>query len=360
MPEGRLVLRAIGDMVPTRALPTNGSATAGGFAEVARLLQGADIALGNLDMPLSLRGQPREKIINLRSDPKLADGIASAGFTVLSVANNHAMDYGEVALFDTIEALEAAGIRTVGGGGNLDEATAPAIIEASGWRIAVVAWTTLLPTGAAASDERAGLSPLHVGVAYEQNTYLHMEEPTFPPVIRSWVQEADAERARRQLELLRRDVDFLVVLIHWGGGVSDHLVEYQQPLAHLLIDAGADLVVGSHPHRVHGVEQYKDKTILYSPGTLIEQLSREGASPEAMAFYRIMSPDSYIATIEVRADRAYTVRLTPTTLGENGIARFADDEAFERVAGVVTRMSAALGTAVTVDGRELVVGQAGT
>jgi poly-gamma-glutamate capsule biosynthesis protein CapA/YwtB (metallophosphatase superfamily) len=217
----------------------------------------------------------------------------------------------------------------------------------------VLGWTSVL--GAAASADSPGSAHLHVHTSYELNPYLLMEEPTTTPTVRSRVDDGDLKTAVAAVAELRRRVDFVVVLIHWGRGLSDELDEYQRPLGHALVDAGADLIVGSHPHRVLGIETYRGKTILYSPGTLIDQMPRQGVDPAILAIYERLSPDSYLAWVEVSPSGAYEIRLRPTTLGAGGVAVPAEGDAFERIAERIRRMSAALGTVVGLDKQELVI-----
>src|SRR5262245_32518823 len=227
-----LTLAVAGDVVPTRPLFPGRRPATRGFAEVVELITRADIAVVNLDIPLTARGHPREKIIAIRAPLATAGDLSATGFDVVSVANNHGMDYGEIGLLDTIEALDAAGTEHVGGGADLASATAPAIVDRSGSSVGVLGWTCLLPTGAAASPERPGQAPLHIHASWEINPYLHMEEPTAPPTVRTRVDAADLERALTAVANLRDRSDFVVALIHWGGGLTDEISEYQRPLGY--------------------------------------------------------------------------------------------------------------------------------
>jgi poly-gamma-glutamate synthesis protein (capsule biosynthesis protein) len=356
MPTKPLSLVAVGDVIPTRPLFPGGGPATGGFRRVVELISGADVAVGNLDTTLTTRGYPREKLINVRANPQIvAPDLARLGFDVVSVANNHGTDYGETGLFDTLEALESAGVTPVGGGKDLVQATTPAIVEANGWRIGVSAWTAVLPTGAAASAERPGLAPLHVHTSYEVDPYLLMEEPATVPTVRSHVDERDLDLARAAISRLRSQVDFLVVLVHWGGGLSDVLAEYQPPLGRALLDAGADAVVGSHPHRVLGIERYGSKAIFYSAGTLIEQLDRSTVAAELRPIFDLLSPDSFVATLDITPDSGYAIRVTPTTIEADGVPFVAEGEAFERIADRLVGLSSALGTDVQVGAGDLVV-----
>jgi poly-gamma-glutamate capsule biosynthesis protein CapA/YwtB (metallophosphatase superfamily) len=356
MPDGPISIATIGDLMPgPPGLFPGGASVSEGLGRVVEVFAAADVAVGNIDSVLSTRGYPREKLITLRREPAVAEDLAKIGFDVISVANNHGTDYGEVGLFDTIEALEGAGVRAVGGGKDLAEATAPVIVERNGWRIGVTAWTACLPTGAAAGPGRPGLAPLHVSTSYEVNPLLLMEEPATVPTVRSQVDEADLDAARGVLSRLRDEVDFIVVLVHWGGGLSEGLAEYQRPLGHAFIDAGADVVVGAHPHRVLGIESYEGKAIMYSGGTLIDQMDRSIVPEDLRPILDMVSPDSFIATLDIAPDGGYGLRVTPVTVDGDGVPMPAEGDAFDRIAERLVRLSAELGTEVRIAERELVV-----
>ncbi|MGN6870953.1 MAG: CapA family protein [Solirubrobacteraceae bacterium] len=355
-PDRPLSLAAIGDIMPgPPGLFPGGEPVSEGLRGVVEILAGAEVTVGNIDSVLSLRGHPREKLITLRREPAVAADLARLGFDVISVANNHGTDFGEVGLVDTIAALESAGVRAVGGGENLEHATAPVILERHGWRVAVTAWTACLPTGAAAAPGRPGVAPLHVHTSYEVDPLLLMEEPGTAPVVHTSVDEADLDAARAVLARLRVATDFVVVLVHWGGGLSEGLAEYQRPLGQAFIDAGADVVVGAHPHRVLGIERYAGKAIIYSGGTLIDQMDRGVVSEELRPILDLVSPDSFVATLEIAPDRSYAMRLTPVTVDVNGVPMPAADEAFDRIAERLVALSAQLGTEVSVREGGLVV-----
>jgi poly-gamma-glutamate capsule biosynthesis protein CapA/YwtB (metallophosphatase superfamily) len=356
MPDGPLCIAAIGDIMPgPPGLFPGGAPVSEGLRQTVELFAGTDVSVGNLDSVLSHRGYPREKLITLRREPAVAEDLARIGFDVISVANNHATDYGEVGLQDTIEALESAGVKAVGGGEDLHEATAPVIVEASGWRVGVTAWTACLPTGAAAAPDRPGVAPLHVHTSYEVNPLLLMEEPATVPTVRSHVDELDLDAAREVLSQLGTEADFVVVLVHWGGGLSEGLAEYQRPLGRALIDAGADVVVGAHPHRVLGIERYEGKAIIYSGGTLIDQMDRSIVPAELRPILEMVSPDSFVVTLDIAPDRSYALRVTPVTVDGDGVPLPATGEAFDRIADRLVALSAELDTEVRVGDGELVV-----
>lgn len=350
-----LSILAVGDLVPSRRLFPGGQPASRGFGETVDLIHSVDIAFGDLEIPLTTKGHPREKFIAFRADPAIAADLKTAGFDVLCLANNHSLDYSYEGLYETMARLEAQGIKHHGAGQNLDAALAPVIVEVKGRKVGFLAFSALLPTGGAASKDRPGLAPVHVHVAYEVNPFTEMEEPGNPPRVRTWVDADDLKFAQETVRKLRGQVDFLVVSAHIGYGAGDELADYEQPLCRALIDAGADVIFGNHVHALHGIEVYQGKVILYSPGNFIAQQPREGASPEIIALYDDMKPDGYAAVVEVAADGTYSVEITPTSTNKDGLPEVAHGEAARRIQEHLVRLSAKLDTTLAVRGEKLAV-----
>lgn len=348
----RMTLVSVGDVVMTRPWAPGRRSADRGFDAVVRLLHDADVVFGDLETPLSTRGYPREKLVTLRAEPGTGRVLSDIGFQVLSLANNHALDYGEEALLDTIDVLKRSDLRAVGAGANLDDALAPQLVEAAGCRLAFLACSCLLPVGSAADVDRPGLAPVHVRTAYETNAYYQMEEPGHPPVVRTWVDSSDLERVKASIARVRGHADLVAVSVHMGFGFGTELAEYERPLAHSLVDAGADVILGNHVHAVHGVEAYRGKAILYSQGNFIAQQPRAGMSEEVLAIYAQMSPDAYIAIIKVGDAGGYELRLVPVSVDGEGLPAIAVGQVFDRIAARVVTTSADLGTTVrlTSDG----------
>lgn len=211
------------------------------YRHMKSILSRSDFTMANLETPITDRGEPVEKLYAYRSDPKVLPAFKEAGFDIVNLANNHILDYHVVGLVDTFRHLREAGIHYVGAGENADEAFTPVIVEKNGIRVAVLGFSRVVPDGWwKADDNRPGVAP----------TY------NYTRPVRA-IQEA-AEQA-----------DLVVVLAHWGDEREDEPNEHQIELARRYVDAGADLVIGSHPHVLQGLEHYNGKWIAYSLGNFI-------------------------------------------------------------------------------------------
>ncbi|MDE0043776.1 MAG: CapA family protein [Candidatus Poribacteria bacterium] len=210
------------------------------FDGMRAIIATADIAIGNLEMPLGLTGAPiPEKDFTFIGKPQLARGIANAGFDVLALANNHMGDYGDDALLQTLEVLSANKLRYCGAGPDLQTARQPAIMKSRNVHIAVLAYSKTYPFEFFAGEGDPG---------------------TVNGIAEIFVPDIRAARERANL---------VVVSFHWSGELVTEPREYQEWLGKLAIDAGADLVFGHHPHVLQGIEVYKGKIIAYSLGDFV-------------------------------------------------------------------------------------------
>jgi poly-gamma-glutamate capsule biosynthesis protein CapA/YwtB (metallophosphatase superfamily) len=348
--KSHLSVLLVGDMVPSRRLCKAGTPMGEEFRKTVALLDGADIVFGNLEAPLSTHGAPREKLINFRSDPAIAADLRAIGFDILSLANNHSMDYGGDALVETIQVLNKNGIRTVGAGGDIAEASEPVVIVAGEWRVGFVAWSCLPTFGSAASSNRPGHSPLNVRTAFEMDNRINIEEPGHAPTVKTWIDAEELAAAQDAVRALKGKVDFTVASVHWGYGSGPDLAQYQPAVGRALIDAGADLVVGHHVHAVLAVEAYKNRAILYSTGGFIAQQPREGQSPRIVALLDQMSPDGYAAVVDATPDGGYDLKLVPTMTDKDGLPKVVTGPEFRRIAKQLESLSETLGTEVRSDG----------
>jgi len=206
------------------------------FKKMKDFLNRKDILFGNLETPFS-SSKPdkplREKIINFCVDPAVGEGLKYAGFDVLSLANNHAMDYGPSPMMETVKILNDMGIKTVGCGEDITEARKPAVLERKGLSLAFLAYASLDEL-TNASDTEPGTSPLLM------------------------------ENVEEDIEDIKDMVDYIIVSVHKGHEFIYYPHPEHQKRMREIVDLGADIVLGHHPHFPQGFEAYKNKLIFYS------------------------------------------------------------------------------------------------
>ncbi len=260
----------VGDIFLQEPLPPTAE-----LAGVREVLRGADIAFGNLETPVSARGAPVEKWINMRMPPELLADVQALGFDILTLANNHMMDFGEVAFFDTLAHLRERELPHVGAGADLDAAWQAEIISMDDTRVAFLGAASTLGPQSAATAERPGIAPIHVSESYNIDFAGSMEQPGSAPYVFTRAWREDLDRAVAAIEAARQVADFLVLALHWGvppfwrSRFQDGLADYQIEVGRALIDAGADVIVGHHPHSLQAVEIYRGAPIFYSLGNFV-------------------------------------------------------------------------------------------
>lgn len=323
----RLVL--CGDTTPVRPLINLPAAT----KDIFRLAAGADLSLGNFEIPLTTAGAPVQKLLNIKASPQIAGSLHELGLRAVTIANNHTVDYGWQGLEDTTRALTSANIKVVGAGADIASASTPLLVETSAAKVGIVALSCLTPTGMSAGPGRPGISALHVETGYEIDPWYQMEEPGDPSVvkIRTKVRDADLRRTLNLISSVRARCDLLIVTVHWGYGSGDQLAEYQLPLAQALIDAGADIIHGHHPHAIHPFGFYKGRPIIFSAGTYLGQQTFLDASPQVHAMWAAMSPDGFVTEIAYDQGNIHSIKLSLTTLDANRLPVPADDESRSRI-----------------------------
>ena len=204
------------------------------------IMRGMDLMWINNEFVYSRRGAPLDgKAWTFCGDPDNVSYLKDLGVDIVGLANNHTFDFGKESFLDTLETLEGAKIPYVGAGRNLEQAAAPVYLEADGCRIAYVA------------ASRA-----------EYTIYTPEATDTEPGIL--WCY--DYTRFLESIREAAANADYVIALPHWGVEHSTELEEEQINGAYACIDAGADAVIGAHPHILQGIEYYKGKPILYSLG----------------------------------------------------------------------------------------------
>lgn len=279
------------------------------YRESAHLLQAADITAGNLESAITVRGTPEaDKEYVYRGPADSLPAMKEAGFDVLSLANNHSMDYGLVGLQDTMAALDEHGLKYMGVGHDESEAYAPAIIETKGFKVAFIGISNVIwKTYWKATKDRPGMAEAY-----------------------------DITRAIAAIEEADHQADLVVVLVHWGTEYTDRPEPYQVQKGRKFIDAGADLVIGSHPHVLQGFEAYNGRWIAYSLGNFVFSGTKSPRSAEtgilnatcskdgecSLQFQPMLAKSAQPAPMEEAAAKALLARLetvsTAAVIEENG------------------------------------------
>jgi poly-gamma-glutamate capsule biosynthesis protein CapA/YwtB (metallophosphatase superfamily) len=221
------------------------------FAGVRPMLDAADVALVNLECPFTERGRKLTKNFNFRARPDLVKILEAGSVDLVTLANNHLMDYGQQGLEDTLLTLQAAGIDAFGAGEDLAEARTPAIVVRNGLRLGFLGYYFQAPPDML-EPKAVYATPNSGGVA---GVYQDL-----PGMMR----QLDEDLTR-----LLPTVDVAIPFFHWGKEGSTEVRDYQIALAHHAVDRGCKAVLGAHPHRLQGVEIYKDAPIFYSLGNFV-------------------------------------------------------------------------------------------
>lgn len=282
---GRALLLAVGDVAPDRPDPPEC------FALAAETLRRGDVVFCQLECNLTDRGVrlPQARHTH-RAVPASAAAFREAGFTVVSFAGNHCMDWGPEGFFDTIGHLLGVGLTVPGVGGDIAEARAPRFVVANGVRIAFLAYSSILPMAYWAEEKRPGCAPMRAHTLYEQ---IEHDQPGTPARIRTFAHTEDLAAMVEDIRAAKQQADVVIVSHHWGiHFVPAVLADYQREVAHAAVDAGADLILGHHAHILKGVEVYRGKTIFYSLGNFAVDLrmTPEHAASKGFREIQVLAP----------------------------------------------------------------------
>ncbi len=209
------------------------------FALLGNTIKSADIAFANFENPISDRGILSGSKYSFRANPAAVQGLANTGFDVVSVANNHIWDYGRDAVVDTMHILKSAGISYVGAGEDFSTAHTPVIKNINGVKIAYLGYTNLVSLSVTTESSRPEINFI------------------------------DMVQIRKDIALAKQQADVVIVSYHWGEEYNTTHTVFQEEIGHQTIDAGANLVIGHHPHVVEEVEKYHGGYIAYSLGNFV-------------------------------------------------------------------------------------------
>ena len=267
MKKQAITFLGVGDVVTDTERPETA------FRHVADVLRSADIAYANCDQAMSDKGSPNPKQAT-PSQPENISALISAGFDIISLANNHTQDWGKEALLDTMARMKAAGLLYVGVGNNLSEARQPVILERKGNKIGFLANCSVGPEGLSyeAQHDFPGYTPMRAITFYE---HVDPQPGTWPRIISIPVRE-DLDNMVEDIKKLKAQVDVVIVCTHWGLHVLPSVIPmYEYDIGHAAVDAGADLVIGTHTHLLKGIEMYKGKAIFHSTGDFLFTMKKD-------------------------------------------------------------------------------------
>jgi poly-gamma-glutamate synthesis protein (capsule biosynthesis protein) len=281
------------------------------FSSLAPLLKRGEIVIGNLESVLARAGlgATRYQADEMRGDPEYASNLRLAGFTAMSIANNHAMQHGIAGFESTVRCLETAGIKCVGLRGN------------NAWCAEPVVQTT-----------RNGLRVGMLGYSWRPRQY----DPGDPPYA-----EGDVEAVVRDVARLRLSTDAVVVSLHWGDEFLNLPSVAEVAAARRIIDAGASVIVGHHPHVVRPVERYRDGVICYSLGNFVSDMIWQPALRSGAVMECRLSRGSVsdIGISAIRVDDAFRAErdTLPVQRGTDPIRGLAEADYRAQVARSVRR-----------------------
>lgn len=246
-----LTLAAVGDIIPGRhvAESMEKRGVEYPFEKVAPLTSPADLTFGNLECPLTDRVEPPRDGTLFSAPSGTIRGLELLGLDLVTLANNHSTNMGKEPFLDTLDLLESNGIEYAGGGTDYESARKPAIVAAGGYRFAFLDYNSIEGSIDATANEP--------GVSWIDLEPWNRDDPAGFRMVQDEVRRA-------------RDVaDFVIVAFHWGEEYAYEPNRSMVRLAHLACDAGADMVVGQHPHTIQPIEYYRGKLIAYSLGNFI-------------------------------------------------------------------------------------------
>lgn len=292
----------------------NGGASA--MANIAEHLASADVTIANVESPLSDdESEPiTDKDVYIIGRPEAIESIKNSDITLASLANNHIMDYGKPALEDTLQALDGAGVLHAGAGLTEEAASASAELTVNGASIAFFSWTDIVPDYFLADDDEPGVV----------SARMNMDD------------------ALRRIREAKQTHDIVIVAMHWGVEYEDYITDYlQSEPAYQLVEAGADVVLGNHPHVIEGIEFYRGSLIAYAHGNCVFRQKYDHTH------------ESYLLNFDMTQDGISNVVATPLYLDDKyGIPDFATGKQAEETLARLEEISADMNTAFDIrDGK---------
>jgi poly-gamma-glutamate synthesis protein (capsule biosynthesis protein) len=368
---GDLVVTAVGDLIFNERIS---HLPAPDRAGLLRIMQEADIAYGNMEFSLNDRPELQRPFYNFRAPREFRWELARTGINLVSQANNHALDFGPEGLKECLEALDHANITHAGAGTTLAEARSPGTLEVAGHRTRVALlsymryWTAKYRSKDPNGPSLATIDPAVILVAKDGQV-----EKVEGPL------EADVKAMEDDILLARRRSDLLLVSLHnhdvthhRAYGIQDTTPPNDQIMFHRAIEAGADLVLGTGPHVLRGIELYRGRPIFYSlgdfiyqyrtpdriPVDLIHQRDIEMARPANVSVWDLRDSREVMETVLVRMilnqGKLKRIQLLPVTIDDEGplygVPKLAGTKRGSEILALLQKLSAPYGTKIVSKG----------
>lgn len=278
------------------------------FEKVFPYLNDSDLCFGNMECVLSQIGTPNPEKVCLRGDESYIEALKGAGFDVLSLANNHILDFGFEACENMASKLKKAGIHVLGVGKDIEQSRSFLTIDVKDHRVGFLAYSSRDNGGFDyASNSKPGVAPL------------------------------DEEYVIEDINKHKNDVNHLIVSLHWGIEYSHYPTPDQISMAHKIIDAGAKIIIGHHPHILQGYEYYNDGIILYSAGNFCSSdLNFEGPNKTYKSELKSFERESAIFELYISKNKIIEkLNLIPLWLNDEGQPEPCN---FEKSAGILKKI----------------------
>ncbi len=365
----RGIVLATGDLAPDR----EDADTC--FSGTSDVLRDAEVVFGQLETSFAEGGvrlpQARHAVL---TRPAAAGALGRAGFTVISMAGNHCMDWGNEAFFATMDNLALHGMQVVGAGRDIAAARKPVIRQlADGTRVAFLAYCSILPAGYWADARRPGCAPMRAHTVYEQ---IETDQPGTPARIHTFAHREDLEAMQADIRAAKALADVVLVSQHWGiHFVRAAIADYQREVARAAVAAGADAILGHHAHILKGVEFIGDKPVIYSLCNFATDLRMDPEHASRKSFREIQAlgenwqPDfdslynfppasrwSMMARLHIASGKLVETAILPLWIDRDAVPRLParDDAHFQEVIDylrAVTSEAGLNGTFTAVDDR---------
>ncbi len=368
---GDLVITAVGDMIFNEPISHLKDPERAGLW---RVMQEADVAYGNLEFSLNDRPELQRPFYNFRAPREFRWEVARTGINLVSLANNHALDFGPKGLLDTLKALDHTNITFAGAGPTLAAAHAPGRMELAGHKASVALlaymryWTQKYRSKDPGAPSLSTIDPAVVLVAREGKA----EKVEGPLASDVGVMEDDILLARRKSDLLLVSLHNHDVTHHRAYGIQDRTPPNEALMYHKAIEAGADMVLGTGPHVMRGIELHQGKPIFYSlgdfiyqyrtpdriPADILHQRDIEMAKvPNVSVWDRRDSPEvmeSVMARMVMSQGKLKRIQLLPITIDDEGplygVPRFASTRRGAEILQRLQKLSEPYGTRITIKG----------